>query len=64
MYARAGVPEYWVVDLPRSRVAVFQTPGGGEYQDLQEYGRGESWRSPGLGGREITADLVLDGPGA
>jgi Uma2 family endonuclease len=63
MYARASVPEYWVVDLPRGRVAVFQTPEGGEYRHLHEYGRGEAWRSPGLGGREITADLVLDGPG-
>jgi Uma2 family endonuclease len=62
MYARAGVPEYWVVDLPRRRVAVFRSPAGGEYQEMVEYGRGESWRSEGLGGREVTADLVLDGP--
>jgi len=63
MYARASVPEYWVVDLPRARVAVFQSPEGGEYRELREYGRGESWRSAGLGGREVTADLVLDGLG-
>jgi Uma2 family endonuclease len=62
MYARAGIPEYWVVDLPRGRVAVFLLPDGGEYQEIREYGRGESWRSEGLGGREVTADLVLDGP--
>ncbi|HSU15033.1 Uma2 family endonuclease [Longimicrobium sp.] len=63
MYARAGIPEYWVVDLPRSRVVVFLSPEGGEYAEQHEFGRGESWRSNGLGGREITVDLVLDGPG-
>lgn len=63
MYARAAIPEYWVVDLPRSRVAVFLSPSGGDYAEQHEFGRGESWRSNGLGGREITVDLVLDGPG-
>lgn len=61
MYARAGVPEYWVVDLPRNCVAVFQAPEGGDYAQTREYQRGESWRSPGIGGREISTDLILDG---
>jgi Uma2 family endonuclease len=62
MYARAGIPEYWVVDLPRGRVAVFRSPEGGEYQEVHEYGRGESWWSEGLGSREVMTDLVLNGP--
>ena len=61
MYARAGVPEYWVVDLPRNSVAVFTTPQGGEYTQQHEYRRGESWRSSGIGEREISTDLILDG---
>jgi len=32
LYAEAGVPEYWVVDLARRRLVVFRDPRGGEYQ--------------------------------
>lgn len=63
MYARAGIPEYWVVNLPRSGVIVFREPEGGEYTQRHEYGRGDSWRSPALAGREFSVDRVLDGPG-
>lgn len=63
MYARAEVPEHWVVDLPRGRVAVFTSPRRGEYAELREYGRGEGFGSNALGGREIPASVVLDGPG-
>jgi Uma2 family endonuclease len=61
MYALAGVPEYWVVDLPRSSVVVFEAPDRGEYREQREYRRGDSWQSPGIGGREISTDLILDG---
>lgn len=61
MYAAAGVPEYWVVDLPRHTVAVFSAPEHGDYTQQREYGRGESWSSPGLGGRTVSTDLILDG---
>jgi Uma2 family endonuclease len=61
MYALAGVPEYWVVDLPRSSVVVFEQPERGGYTEQHEYRRGESWQSPGIGGREISTGLILDG---
>jgi len=32
LYAEAGVPEYWVVDLARRRLVVFRDPRGGDYQ--------------------------------
>ena len=31
LYAAAGVPEYWVVDVPRRRVEVFAEPAAGAY---------------------------------
>jgi Uma2 family endonuclease len=32
LYADAGVPEYWVVDLVERRVAVFREPRNGSYE--------------------------------
>ena len=61
MYARARIPEYWVVDLPRQSVAVFLSPAYDEYTDQREYRGDESWISPGLGDREVTAATVLRG---
>lgn len=62
MYARAGIPEYWVVDLTRSRVTVFTYPERGEYREQRDYERGDSWESAALGGRRIDVDRILDGP--
>lgn len=59
LYAAAGVPEYWVVDLPRQSVAVYQAPEQGEFTDHGEFPRGMSWRSPALGGRTVAAADVL-----
>lgn len=32
LYARAGIPEYWVLDLPNRRLNVFRNPSGDAYQ--------------------------------
>ena len=61
MYARARIPEYWVVDLTRQSVAVFLSPEYDEYTDQHEYRGDEAWVSPGLGDREVAADTVLRG---
>lgn len=34
VYARAGVPEYWVVDLDKGRVVVHRTPSGDRYETV------------------------------
>jgi Uma2 family endonuclease len=31
LYAAAGVPDYWVVDMGAKRVRVFRDPGGHAY---------------------------------
>jgi len=59
MYAQAGIAEYWVVDLPRDSVAVFRLPESGRYTEVRDYRRGESFVSPGLGGREVRVKDVL-----
>ncbi len=34
LYARAGIPEYWVLDIPGQRMIVHRHPAQGEYTDI------------------------------
>ncbi len=42
LYARAGVPELWLVDIPRMIVEVLREPREASYQSLRTMRRGES----------------------
>jgi Uma2 family endonuclease len=35
MYARAGIPEYWIVDLTGSRLLVYREPRDGVYRSVE-----------------------------
>lgn len=48
LYARAGVPEVWVVNLNDERVETFAGPSGGAYQVAAVYSRGEEVQSSSL----------------
>jgi Uma2 family endonuclease len=37
LYARAGVPEYWVIDIAARRMIVHRDPVGGKYQSVTGY---------------------------
>ena len=41
LYARAGIPEYWMVNLVRDCVEVHRDPVDGAYRTRQVLGRGE-----------------------
>lgn len=48
LYARVGVPDYWIVNVPADRVEVYRNPEnptgtrrGWRYADQKFYGRGE-----------------------
>jgi Uma2 family endonuclease len=58
-YAEAGIPEYWLVDLKRNVVIVARNPVGMEFVDVQEYGAGETWRSPALGDASVSVDDLV-----
>jgi len=40
-YAGAGIPEYWVVDLPNNVIHVFRRPIGDDYTDCDTLSAGE-----------------------
>ena len=40
MYARAGIPEVWIVDLERERVEVYREPAEDSYRHVTAYEQG------------------------
>jgi Uma2 family endonuclease len=42
LYARAGVPEYWVLDVAGRRLLVHRNPQSGRYTDVAAYSEQES----------------------
>jgi Uma2 family endonuclease len=39
LYARAGLPEVWLVDLPRDVIEVYREPAAGAYRNVLTLGR-------------------------
>jgi Uma2 family endonuclease len=42
VYARAGIEDYWIVNLVDGAVEVHRDPVRGRYRSIQAYGRGEA----------------------
>lgn len=42
LYARAGIADYWVLDVPGRRLIVHRYPSGGEYRSVSSYDEEES----------------------
>ena len=42
LYARAGIEEAWLVNLPRKALEVYRSPANGKYQIVQKPGKNES----------------------
>jgi Uma2 family endonuclease len=42
LYAGAGVPEYWVLDVSKRRLFVYRTPINGAYRDQEVHSEGET----------------------
>jgi Uma2 family endonuclease len=59
LYAEAGVPEYWVVDVPNRRVVVHSEPSGDRYRTVVELRPGDELVSARL--PAISVSELLDG---
>ncbi|MBD2427696.1 Uma2 family endonuclease [Phormidium sp. FACHB-1136] len=55
IYAKAGIPEYWIIDLPQRQMIVLQDPQGGTYQ--QEHILGADDQRAPLQCPEVTVNL-------
>lgn len=59
LYAWAGIPEYWVVDLTRKTLVQHLHPVSADYHVVNECLRGSSFTSPALRSREVRVDELL-----
>lgn len=48
LYAAAGIPEVWLVDLPQSEIHAFRRPEGAVYTEQQSYKAGDALAVPGF----------------
>ena len=42
LYARAGITEYWILDVASRRLLVHRSPEGGQYASVESYSEQES----------------------
>ena len=59
LYARAAVPEVWLVNLPEEVLEVYARPSGGKYRDARVVRRGESLTSELVPSLTLDADAIL-----
>lgn len=59
LYAGAGIPEAWLVNLPEERIEVYSDPAGGEYQTVRSYARGRRLQSHTLASLRLSVSKVL-----
>lgn len=59
LYAEAGIPEYWVVNLQEQIIEHYSNPAEGEYKQATQARRGDTLTLPvGLGDIQVTDILV------
>lgn len=60
VYARAGILEYWVIDLESSRLRIFRDPDGEEFRQIRIVGHGDTVSLSSLPELEFQiSDLLL-----
>ena len=61
LYAQAGIPELWLVDLQEDRIEVYARPQGDAYQQRVEFAADATLTSPTVVGLELAVADVLGG---
>lgn len=59
LYARAGIAEAWLVNLPEERIELLAEPAGGAYQINRIFSRGEEVQSHGAADLRVGVSDVL-----
>lgn len=59
LYAEAGIPEYWILNIPDEVLQVRTDPSDGEYRRIEDFKRGQSITAKVLPGTVFTADELL-----
>ena len=59
LYAKAGIPEVWIIDLPAELIEIYSVPSEGAYGTWAEVKRSEQARSQTITTLSIPADMIL-----
>ena len=59
LYARYGIPEYWIVEIERARLHFFRSLVDGRYTDLSCTSTPGVTELPGLGGKTVDLTRLL-----
>lgn len=59
LYARAGIPEAWLLILPDDTIETYSNPKDGKYQKIQRLKRGKTFVSPAISGLVFSVDDIL-----
>ncbi len=59
LYARAGIREVWIVDLPAETIERYTAPSGDGYQRAEQTRRGQTLNSTALPGPTPSVDEIL-----
>jgi len=64
LYARAGIPEAWVIDLAADRIEVYQNPVAGQYTTVGTASRGDVLTPRQLANVTLAVDGILGSAGS
>lgn len=59
LYARAGLMEIWLVNLPKEMIEVYSDPLNGKYRKCEKFKRGEVVKSPTVKGLSLKVNEIL-----
>lgn len=59
LYARSGIPEYWIINLRDRQVEVFRGPAASGYRSLATYTSGQSFSPAGQPAARVVVDDLL-----
>lgn len=59
LYARAGIPEYWLVDLAGQRIEIYRDPRAGEYRQVRLVRQAERLAPEALPSLELSSSDIL-----
>jgi Uma2 family endonuclease len=58
-YARAGISEAWLVDLPGDGIEIYRNPSAGGYTDVTRFSRGDTLTPLAFPGLRLSVDRIL-----
>ena len=59
LYARAGIPEVWLVNLPKQVIEVYSEPAEGKYQKALTFEPGEVLTSPTVTNLSLRVEEII-----